>query len=483
MNGGFGGGGLAQPFGASYQPPASGLGQQPITTTTPTMRDVLNGRGQGVQRHPGNVKYRTLVFVNKIIYAKCPRTDKMKISKGIVAAVRELGGRFLELEERSGIYRDIGDKKATEKTSQALREGQTKIRKQMYKDEETSGNPTQDTTLLDWTRKGDKSAEGYHGYTMPSLQEKSADGYFGYSVQVLDLLYAQEENRGGPPQGGGPTAARSHPLPQQTISAAPVAPAAPFGSGNSAAMAMAMDQFPGAVQDPPPLPPPDRRASQQAMPPPQAVDPSRPSMGRFTDASFRITEDGRPSLRLTNMSMGSMFSINSVRQLLESARVEYPGLGGDRGSIQSVLSSEIRDLIRFSEPQLVAIDNNMAMDDTPTSHEDKEVVFDEDTMKDRVSELRFTDLGRDSPKRSSNEPNPRRTDSSESTSYSKQSLMDASMMTFEEDMTISHGDTKGSQQEKPSGAKKGSDQGDVASAELLLGLSTDKHGPTNISEV
>jgi hypothetical protein len=31
-----------------------------------TVRDVLNGRGQGVQRHPGNVKYRTLVFVNKV---------------------------------------------------------------------------------------------------------------------------------------------------------------------------------------------------------------------------------------------------------------------------------------------------------------------------------------------------------------------------------------------------------------------------------
>jgi hypothetical protein len=32
----------------------------------PTHRDVLNGRGQGVQRHPGNVKYRKLVFVNKV---------------------------------------------------------------------------------------------------------------------------------------------------------------------------------------------------------------------------------------------------------------------------------------------------------------------------------------------------------------------------------------------------------------------------------
>ena len=34
--------------------------------TSATIRDVLNGRGQGVQRHPGNVKYRTLVFVNKV---------------------------------------------------------------------------------------------------------------------------------------------------------------------------------------------------------------------------------------------------------------------------------------------------------------------------------------------------------------------------------------------------------------------------------
>ena len=42
---------------------------QPNPTTNndaPTLRDVLNGRGQGVQRHPGNVKYRTLVFVNKV---------------------------------------------------------------------------------------------------------------------------------------------------------------------------------------------------------------------------------------------------------------------------------------------------------------------------------------------------------------------------------------------------------------------------------
>lgn len=29
-------------------------------------RDILNGRGNGVQQHPGNVKYQTLVLVNKV---------------------------------------------------------------------------------------------------------------------------------------------------------------------------------------------------------------------------------------------------------------------------------------------------------------------------------------------------------------------------------------------------------------------------------
>ena len=44
--------------------PGNNVGSAVISTYT--ARDVLNGRGQGVQRHPGNVKYRTLVYVNKV---------------------------------------------------------------------------------------------------------------------------------------------------------------------------------------------------------------------------------------------------------------------------------------------------------------------------------------------------------------------------------------------------------------------------------
>ena len=71
------------------------------------------------------------------LYAKCPRTDKIKIARvsrfhhlllfgsasthikdqcvfhlqGIVAAIRQLGGRFLELNDGKKYYFDIGDKK------------------------------------------------------------------------------------------------------------------------------------------------------------------------------------------------------------------------------------------------------------------------------------------------------------------------------------------------------------------------------------
>ena len=137
--------------------------------TFPTAFDVINGRGQGIQRHPGNMKYRTLVYLNKGLYAKCPRHDKSKISRGIVAAIRQVGGRFLELDEASGVYNDIGDKKAYEKTSQALREGQSKIREQIYKEMES--NPNANLLLQHQER------------------EISSEGYFGYSVQLLLSLY------------------------------------------------------------------------------------------------------------------------------------------------------------------------------------------------------------------------------------------------------------------------------------------------------
>lgn len=102
------------------------------------------------------------------LYAKCPRSDKAKISNGIVAAVRKLGGRFIELDEKSGSYYGIGAKKACAKTSQALREGQTKIRQKIYGD--------------------------MRGRERSPSRAVPVEGYAGYSVQLLQSLYSSDQS-------------------------------------------------------------------------------------------------------------------------------------------------------------------------------------------------------------------------------------------------------------------------------------------------
>ena len=97
----------------------------------PRDTDVLCGRGGAALRHPGNQTYRRLVHLNKGLYITCLKAEKLKISRSIVAAIREQNGRFLERDTKKGTWLDIGDKKAMEKTSQALREGQPKLRQKI----------------------------------------------------------------------------------------------------------------------------------------------------------------------------------------------------------------------------------------------------------------------------------------------------------------------------------------------------------------
>lgn len=109
--------------------------------TQVTANDIICGRKGVALKHPGNLAYRKIVGMNKEAYATCLKNEKLRISKSIVAAMREVGGRFIErvdgkvsssLDERDDdgnlvSYRDIGDRRAVEKTSQALREGQPKL--------------------------------------------------------------------------------------------------------------------------------------------------------------------------------------------------------------------------------------------------------------------------------------------------------------------------------------------------------------------
>ena len=106
-------------------------GQEVVDILDPRDADVLCGRGGAALRHPGNQTYRRLVHLNKGLYITCLKAEKLKISRSIVTAIREQDGRFLERNTKKGTWYDIGDKKAIEKTSQALREGQPKLRQKI----------------------------------------------------------------------------------------------------------------------------------------------------------------------------------------------------------------------------------------------------------------------------------------------------------------------------------------------------------------
>ena len=99
----------------------------------PTNNDVLYGRGGGTNHHQGNKRYCLLVEEKKVEYVNSKRLDKPVVALNIVKKWREQSppGRFLKLDEKKGTWSDVGDKKAREKTSQALREKAPQIRQEL----------------------------------------------------------------------------------------------------------------------------------------------------------------------------------------------------------------------------------------------------------------------------------------------------------------------------------------------------------------
>lgn len=77
--------------------------------------DVLSGRGGGTNVHPGNRDFRDLINKYRTIYLKAKKNDKPAISRAIVKQIRSKGGRFLK-KEKGGLYFEIGDAQAREKT-------------------------------------------------------------------------------------------------------------------------------------------------------------------------------------------------------------------------------------------------------------------------------------------------------------------------------------------------------------------------------
>lgn len=125
----------------------------------PGINDCLFGRGGGTNHHPGNKRYRKIVEDRKEKYLTSKRLDKPLVAMDIINEWRALDppGRFLKQNEVTKLWDDVGDKKAREKTSQALRE-KTPVKQREGEQDSRGGHDTQD---------GARSARFQPGTTSP----------------------------------------------------------------------------------------------------------------------------------------------------------------------------------------------------------------------------------------------------------------------------------------------------------------------------
>jgi len=107
------------------------------------------GRGGVSNNHAGNEAFRELVSKVKVPYVNCNKREKPVIARRIVEAVRQQTppGRFLSKDNKSGTWSDIGDGRAREKTSQALREGAPVIRHMALMKKDTKKTDDKDVEM------------------------------------------------------------------------------------------------------------------------------------------------------------------------------------------------------------------------------------------------------------------------------------------------------------------------------------------------
>jgi len=94
--------------------------------------DVLSGRGNNVNSHTGNRYFREVVSALRIQYVATPKPDKILFAKYLITEIRGMNpsGRFLK-QGKNELWEEIGEKKAIDKTRQALREGAPEIVERM----------------------------------------------------------------------------------------------------------------------------------------------------------------------------------------------------------------------------------------------------------------------------------------------------------------------------------------------------------------
>ena len=102
--------------------------------TTLHTNNILCGRGGSINTHPGNKNYHRLVESKKLIYLTAWfKQENCLIADSIIPKIRVIDppGWFLSCNMKTGLWHDIGNKKARDKASQALMENKPLICREM----------------------------------------------------------------------------------------------------------------------------------------------------------------------------------------------------------------------------------------------------------------------------------------------------------------------------------------------------------------
>ena len=123
--------------------------------------DVLCGRGGLTNSHVGNQSFRCVVAEYQLEYLTARKSEKKGIAQKIVARIKENGGQFLQRSSanNSDAWSISSDKRAVEKTSQALREGldvkhktvRPKIRKALQENNKVRLSLSSSSSSSSWT--------------------------------------------------------------------------------------------------------------------------------------------------------------------------------------------------------------------------------------------------------------------------------------------------------------------------------------------
>eukprot|EP00980_Cylindrotheca_fusiformis_P031750 scaffold26899_cov132-Cylindrotheca_fusiformis.AAC.2 len=90
------------------------------TRIQPNQGDVLLGRGNVLQKHPGNIRFRTWLEQYQSVYEESPKSQKRSLATAITVEIASCGVRFLKQDDCKQ-WITVESKEVVEKICQLFR--------------------------------------------------------------------------------------------------------------------------------------------------------------------------------------------------------------------------------------------------------------------------------------------------------------------------------------------------------------------------